>query len=122
MKKYLTLRTAYHALLGIDIGYILCLLGFNLKNFPLSEGRWTNIFVLGINLFAGIVICWLWDRWQIKKFNVQNADIKTDTIKQIITGVFAVVGGLIGMLYASWYVAIPLTVLSAYLVTNHCKK
>ena len=122
MKKYLTPRTLYHCLLGLDIGYILCLMGFNLKNFPLTEGRWNNAFVLGIDLLAGIVICWLWDKWQIQKFHVQNADIKVDTIKQIITGAFAVLGGLLGAIYASWYVAIPVTVLSAYLVTKHYKK
>ena len=122
MKKYLTIRTLYHCLLGLDIGYILYLLGFNLNNFPLTEGRWNNAFVFGINFLVGIFICWLWDRWQIKKLKVQNANIKVDTIKQIITGFFAVLGGYLAMIYASWYVAIPLTVLSAYLVTKHYKK
>ena len=120
--QILKIRTAYHAILGLDIGYICYLIGFNLKNFPVTKGSETNIFFLGINFIAGFVICWLWDRWQIIKLKVQNADIKVDTIKQIITGVFAVLGGLLGMIYASWYVAIPLTVLSAYLVTKHYKK
>jgi len=122
MKKYLTERTAYHCLLGLDIGYILYLLGFNLNNFPLTEGRWNNAFVFGINFLVGIFICWLWDRWQIKKLKVKNADITVDTIKCILTGAFAVFGGLLGMLYSSWIIAIPFTLLSAYLIVTHYKK
>lgn len=122
MKQYLTLRTLYHSELGLNIGYILYLIGFNVNNFPLTDGRWNNAFVLGINFIVGFGICWFWDKWQIKKFHVQNADIKVDTIKGIITGVFAMLGGVLGFFHASWYVAIPMTVLSAYLVTKHYKK
>ena len=54
MKKYLTLRTLYHCLLGLDIGYILCLMWFNLKNFPLTENASDNVIKTGIDGYTQI--------------------------------------------------------------------
>ncbi|WP_264521218.1 hypothetical protein [Flavobacterium sp. N1994] len=118
MKKYLSLRTLYHILIGIAIGYDFFLVcGLNTKNFPLTVEYWNNYFTPLIGLLPAGFICFKWDQWQQEKFKVNQ-----DIVKVYITAVSGVFGGLFDMLYPNWIFAVVFSVVSVVLILRHYKE
>lgn len=109
MKK---IRNSFHVIVGFTIGYILfILLGINSVNFPIDMERINNVLTPFLGAILVAIPAFFWERHQERNF---DATFDIDDICLSATGGFF--GGLLAMFFVSWYVIIPMALLSAYLV------
>jgi len=112
------IRNWYHFIVGVTAGYLITLVLFsNREKFPISWEYWNNaLYPLAGGVFVAIASL-LWEK-RGDKIKPNSSDMRDVWF----SSVSAVLGGYLSMIYASWYIAIPMTVLSAYLIIKHNKK
>ena len=112
-----TIRTLYHIILGLSIGYLFFLIcRINTNNFPLKKEYWNNYLCPLIDFIPAAFICFMWDKWQFEKFGAIP-----DKVKMYITGFAGVLGGFLAMFWGNWIVAIISILVSIVLVVKHYK-
>ncbi|WP_445453082.1 hypothetical protein [Flavobacterium sp. 25HG05S-40] len=113
------IRNWYHVLIGLAVGYDFSLLLFcNRQSFPLSLEHPTNYFY---PFLGGVLVCVVSAGWEYAQDKMTRKDV-SDSRDIFMGGFGAAIGGYITMLYASWYFAIPISIISSIVFFKHYKK
>jgi phosphotransferase system glucose/maltose/N-acetylglucosamine-specific IIC component len=114
MKEYFKqLRNWFHVEIGVNVGYILTFVfGFtNRENYPLT---WNDFRTLLGPIAGAIAVVLAAAYWEYRQDKISA---HTSDKRDIFTsGISAYIGGVISLFAFNWYVAIAMTILSAYLV------
>lgn len=106
------MRNLYHYIVGFTFAYIIFIvLGINTVNFPISLEYWNNAFTPLLGAIFVAIPAFFWERNQEIRFNAVF-DIN-DIYRSAVGGLL---GGFIAMIYSSWYIVIPMAVISSYLL------
>lgn len=104
------MRNAFHIIIGFTASYVIFEL-FKFNEFPLSWEYLNNFLTPLIGGFLVSIPAFFWEKRQEQKFNARF-DVN-DIYRSALGGVL---GGATSMISFSWKLAIPLIILSIYLV------
>lgn len=110
------MRNTFHLVIGFTIGYISLII-FGLNDVPIDKEHLNNVLVIVLSGFVAGVIGYLWEYWQNKQFGAKS-DMK-DALRTALGGC---IGGFVSLFFVSWFVVIPLVIISALLVIFKYKK
>lgn len=109
-------RNNFHYIVGFTFGYLIGIVT-GMNKFPISLEYWNNLFTpILIGLLVSMCAFW-WERWQERKLG--GTFDKKDILR---SGLGGVAGGFFSFIFVSWYIAIPLFILSTYLLIFKYKK
>ena len=112
------MRNFYHIIIGFAIAYLaFIILGINLKEFPITIELFTNALTPLLGGVISAIPAFFWERWQERKFNAPF-----DLMDIFRTAIGGIIGGALAMFFVSWWLAIPMVLVSGYLVVFHYKK
>lgn len=119
LKEYIKdKRNWYHSLIALTLGFDITLIFFsNRENFPISWEYWNNSFYpLVCGVIVGIIS-------GLSEYRQDRVTANVSDMRDVYNGIiFATIGGYLTMIYANWYVAIALTIISAIIFIQHYKK
>ena len=119
MKNYFKdIRNWYHVLIGFTFGYLISLVLFsNREKFPISWEYFNNLLYPIVGAILVGFASFMWEREQDKI----TPDV-SDMRDVYVSGLSALLGGYMTMIFDSWFIAIPLVIISALLVIFKYKK